>query len=165
MTSYSLPPTADRTTTPAGLAVLPLLQTLRQIATDPDLPLLLDLEHRERQWLELRSDADLQVWLISWPTGTSTGWHDHGLASGAYTTLRGRLTEYTWEHGGPAAWDVGRGESRAFAAGYIHDVRNETDEPAVSLHAYSPRLTTMTRYAPGRGRLEAVGVEQAGVQW
>ena len=31
--------------------------------------------------------------------------------------------------------------------GQVHDVRNELVEPAVSIHAYSPRLTEMTYYA------------------
>lgn len=149
---------------PAGLAVLPLLQTLREIAADPELHQLVDLHHPERQSLELRSTPDLQVWLLTWPPGFSTGWHDHGESRGAYATLRGRLTEHTWELGDPAAWYVGRGESRAYAAGHIHEVRNETTSTALSVHAYAPKLTTMTRYVASHGRLEAVGVEQAGVQ-
>ncbi len=36
---------------------------------------------------------------------------------------------------------------------------------ALSLHAYSPRLTTMTRFRFLGDRLEALGVEQAGEGW
>ena len=35
---------------------------------------------------------------------------------------------------------------RAFGPDYVHDVRNDTVEPAVSVHAYSPPLTSMRRF-------------------
>jgi hypothetical protein len=42
---------------------------------------------------------------------------------------------------------VGAGGSRSFGPRYIHDVRNAAASAvAVSVHAYSPRLTVMTRY-------------------
>lgn len=31
--------------------------------------------------------------------------------------------------------------------GELHDVRNESPEPAISIHAYAPRLTEMTYYS------------------
>ncbi|GAB3081191.1 cysteine dioxygenase [Nocardioides zeae] len=163
-THSSASSTATSADVPPGLALLPLLQTLREIAADPDLHQLVDLDHPERQSLELRSTPDLQVWLLTWPPGFSTGWHDHGESRGAYATLRGRLTENTWALGDPTPWYVGRGESRAYTTGHVHEVRNETATTALSVHAYAPRLTTMTRYVASRGRLEVVGVEQAGVQ-
>ncbi|MDT9594369.1 cysteine dioxygenase family protein [Nocardioides zeae] len=147
-----------------GLAVLPLLQTLRELAAEPGLDQLVDVHHPERQSLELTSSPDLQVWLLTWPPGHRTGWHDHGASRGAYTLLLGSLTEYTWELGDPAAWRVGRGEARAYAGGHVHDVRNESDAPALSVHAYAPKLVSMTRYVPSGGRLQVTGVEQAGVQ-
>ncbi len=44
----------------------------------------------------------------------------------------------------------------AFGAHYVHDVRNISDAPAVSVHAYSPPLTTMTYYDLEDGRLEPI---------
>ncbi|NHA00465.1 hypothetical protein G5V59_11560 [Nocardioides sp. W3-2-3] len=61
--------------------------------------------------------------------------------------------------------DLGVGDGKAFGAGYAHDVRNPTDQPALSLHAYSPRLSTMTRFRFRGDRLEALGVERAGEEW
>ena len=77
-----------------------LLQALRDLAADPDLPALIEPDAVERRWVEVPIGPDLQAWLISWPAGTATGWHDHGAAAaGAFATLSGRLTEYTWHSG------------------------------------------------------------------
>ena len=40
-----------------------------------------------------------------------------------------------------------------FGAHYVHDVRNLADKPAVSVHAYSSPLTSMTYYDLEDGRL------------
>ncbi|NYG58521.1 quercetin dioxygenase-like cupin family protein [Nocardioides daedukensis] len=146
------------------LTVLPLLQTLREFARDPDLLHLHDPTATERQWTELITTDDLQIWLISWPTEAETGWHDHGTAGGAFTTIAGRLTEHSWD-GAEHIRSIGTGDAWSFAPGHIHNVRNLGAVPAISVHAYSPRLTTMTRYQLSGSRIEAIGVEQAGVQW
>lgn len=149
----------------ATLTVLPLLQLLRDHADDPDLLELLDPDDHERSWFELLTTDEAQLWLISWPPGARTGWHDHGTATGAFTVLRGRLVEHGWADGGVVVRALETGDSHAFAGGHIHDVRNDDELPALSLHAYSPRLATMTRYAVKAGRLEIAGVEQAGEEW
>ena len=141
-----------------------LRDTLREVAADPRLPHLLDPFATERQWLELPISADLQVWLISWPPGTGTGWHDHGAAAGAFTVVSGLLNEYTWD-GGRQVQTLGAGRSRTFAPGHIHDVQNLGRERALSVHAYAPRLSSMARYRERDGRLVLTGVEVAGVEW
>ncbi|GAA3686526.1 hypothetical protein GCM10022237_51130 [Nocardioides ginsengisoli] len=146
------------------LAVLPLLEVVRDHAADPDLLHLLDAHPTERSWIRLLTTDDYELWLISWPPGAATDWHDHGSSSGAFTVLRGGLVEHTFD-GGLQLVDLGVGDGKAFAAGYAHDVRNEGDVPALSLHAYSPRLSTMTRFRFRGDRLEALGVERAGEEW
>lgn len=146
------------------LAVLPLLDAVRNHAADPDLLHLLDPHPAERSWLRLLATDEYELWLISWPVGAATDWHDHGASSGAFTVLRGTLTEHTF-NGGLQLVDHGVGDAKAFAAGYAHDVRNAAAEPALSLHAYAPRLTTMTRYRFLGDRLEVLGVERAGEEW
>jgi predicted metal-dependent enzyme (double-stranded beta helix superfamily) len=146
------------------LAVLPLLETLRTHAADPDLLHLLEPHPRERQWVLLLSTDDVQLWLIAWPPGASTGWHDHGNAHGAFTTLQGALVEHSWDDD-VQRLELGPGDARAFSSGHVHDVRNDSDRPALSLHAYSPRLTTMTRSEVSGGWLVASGVERAGESW
>ena len=146
------------------IAVPSLWQTLRARAADPALPQLLEPDATERTWTRLPSPDDLELWLLSWPAGASTDWHDHGPAAGAFTVLRGSLVEHTF-NGGLQLVDHRVGEGRAFPAGYAHNVRNESDLPALSLHAYAPRLTTMTRFRFLGDRLEVLGVEKAGEEW
>jgi hypothetical protein len=38
------------------------------------------------------------------------------------------------------------GDGVGFGPRYVHDVRNLSEAPAVSVHAYSPPLTTMSFY-------------------
>jgi len=128
-------------------------------ALDPALHDLLDPQAPERQWLEIPTTEGFQLWLMSWPLEATTGWHDHGTASGAFTVLRGRLVERTWNSGIRLEW-LWPGDSRAFVGGHIHNVSNDGNEPALSLHAYAPRLTTMTRYDVVDSLLETTGIER-----
>jgi predicted metal-dependent enzyme (double-stranded beta helix superfamily) len=122
-----------------------------------------DLTFPERTWERVESSATADIWLITWPVGSSTGWHDHGSASGAFVVLRGSLTEYVWT--GVATGNTLTSSVREFAGSHIHDVVNHGTETAVSLHAYAPSLAAMTRYELVRGRLQASHVEQRGETW
>lgn len=145
-------------------ALLPLLEVVRAQAADPALLDRLDPAPEDRTWLRLLATPEHELWLIAWPPGAATDWHDHGPSAGAFTVLRGALTEHTFA-GGLQLFDIRPGDARSFAPGYAHDVRNEGSEPALSLHAYSPRLSIMTRFRFRGDRLEALGVERAGEEW
>ena len=80
-----------------------------------------------------------EVWLLSWVPGQGSGRHDHGRSSGVLTVLEGTLTEHTAR--GTRA--LGAAAQKVFAPGYVHEVVNDTLEPAVSLHIYFPGLTEM----------------------
>ncbi|WP_030793250.1 cysteine dioxygenase [Streptomyces sp. NRRL S-920] len=84
-----------------------------------------------------------EVWLLSWVPGQGSGLHDHGRSSGVLTLLEGELTEHT-ERGTRA---LTAGAQRVFAPGYVHEVVNDSLEPAVSLHVYYPGLTEMPMHA------------------
>lgn len=133
-----------------------------------DLLATVDLTVPERTWVRLPARVDdapgAELWLITWPVGSSTGWHDHGSASGAFAVLRGTLTEYTWT-GVATARTLARGQLRQFDGSHVHDVVNHGSGTAVSLHAYAPSLAAMTRYELVRGRLQVTGVEQRGELW
>ncbi|TDD86331.1 cysteine dioxygenase [Actinomadura darangshiensis] len=97
----------------------------------------------EGRWYErVHLDADHEVWLISWLPGQSTGFHDHGDSAGAFAVALGTLAEHHVRSGR----DLGPGQVRSFGPGYVHDVRNTSGAPAVSVHVYSPPLASMRRY-------------------
>jgi predicted metal-dependent enzyme (double-stranded beta helix superfamily) len=104
----------------------------------------------EGRWYErIHADDGWEAWLISWLPGQSTGFHDHGRSAGAFGVVWGALDECVVPRGAASvlANRVDAGEVRAFGPRYVHDVRNSAvGSVAVSVHAYSPPLSTMTRY-------------------
>ena len=114
----------------------------------------IDFDPDERWHQRIYRDRRVDVWLISWLPSQGTQLHDHGGSSGSFTVLSGQLAEAVV--GGGQLHDRTRntGESVGFGAHYVHDVRNLSDMPAVSVHAYSPPLTTMTYYDLDASRLE-----------
>lgn len=116
----------------------------RTIAADRDqwAPLV-RYDATTRWYHRLRRGPGYEVWLLSWVPGQGSGLHDHGPSSGVLTVLDGELTERT-ERG---MRTLGAGAQRAFAPGYVHEVVNDSLEPAVSLHIYYPGLTDMPMHA------------------
>lgn len=101
-----------------------------------------------RWYTRLATEEAYEVWLLSWLPGQQTGFHDHGPSAGAFSVTLGRLTERAVTSGrpDPVARTVRQGGVRKFGPDYIHNVRNDATEPAVSIHAYSPPLTSMRRF-------------------
>jgi quercetin dioxygenase-like cupin family protein len=117
-----------------------------------------DFDPDERWHQRIYRDGRLDVWLISWLPTQGTQLHDHGGSSGAFSVLSGELTETVVSSrraGVRTASDHLRatGESVGFGAHYVHDVRNTSDGPAVSVHAYSPPLARMSYYDLDAGAL------------
>jgi mannose-6-phosphate isomerase-like protein (cupin superfamily) len=105
-----------------------------------------DADHRH--WTRLAGPGDVDLWLLTWLPDQATELHDHGDAAAAVVVLRGRLTEVRAQPDGRLASDVlVPGGAYGLPVGTVHDVLNTGPEPAVSIHAYSPRLTQMTFYA------------------
>jgi Cysteine dioxygenase type I len=115
--------------------------------------------------------ARAEIWLLSWLPGQATALHDHGPSSGAFAVAHGRVFErvVTASRGGRRARELGAalvaGRVRMFGPHYVHQVRNTSAEPAVSVHVYAPRLSVMSTYRLENSRLERIGTEQAGVDW
>jgi len=142
-----------------------LLRTARLFASDPDLTSLIDHQGGERRWVELDSSPYLQIWLLSWPAGTGTGWHDHGESAGAFLTVSGTLGEQTAHGHRHISRTLTGGQGRAFPRNHIHNVVNAGLETAFSVHLYAPRLTSMKRYAVTPAGLQVTGLDQLGVDW
>jgi Cysteine dioxygenase type I len=142
-----------------------LLRTARLFASDPELATLVDHQSGERRWVELDSSPYLQIWLLSWPAGTGTGWHDHGESAGAFLTVSGTLGEQSSHGHRHIRRTLTVGQGRTFTPNHIHNVFNVGLEPALSVHLYAPRLKRMTRYAATPAGLQVTGADQVGVNW
>lgn len=105
-----------------------------------------DFDPGERWHQRVYRDPRVDVWLISWLPEQGTQLHDHGGSSGAFTVLTGMLTEAVFATAGLRELTRRVGESVGFGPRYVHDVRNLADVPAVSVHAYSAPLASMTYY-------------------
>jgi len=70
---------------------------------------------QRREWRLMARTPDFDAWLISWPSG---GKVDTGRLSLVHHELQAEST-------------------LGFGAGHVHDVTNESDEQALSLHVYS----------------------------
>jgi predicted metal-dependent enzyme (double-stranded beta helix superfamily) len=115
------------------------------------------------RWYEqIHLDDSHEVWLISWLPGQETGFHDHGGASGAFTVALGTLLESRPAGAAVQSKPVGAGGVRSFGPRYIHNVRNASAASvAVSVHAYSPPMSAMTRYEMTQSGLVTLGTEAA----
>jgi len=119
---------------------------------------------------ELHRDLPgVQIWVLSWLPGQGTPLHDHGRSAGAFAVVRGELTERVVAAGPSGVHEttarLGVDRLRQFGAHYVHQVTNEDDEPAVSVHVYTPALREMNTYDVEDGRLLRTGTEKAGVDW
>jgi hypothetical protein len=103
-----------------------------------------------RWHVRLRVTRHYDVWLIGWGVDSSIEMHDHGDSAGAVAVVRGRLVEHTPRAGaGSDCRPCAAGEVRVFEAGLRHDVVNEGPSVAMSVHVYSPPLSSMTFYDEG----------------
>lgn len=70
-----------------------LLDFVRRTAADTELIASLPLDPEGRTWVRLEGPGGSEAWLIGWPPGTGTGWHDHADSVGAFLTASGELKE------------------------------------------------------------------------
>ncbi|MDJ0343973.1 cysteine dioxygenase [Streptomyces sp. H10-C2] len=138
-----------------------LLDFVRSIASDPEKVAQLALDPLDRSWIRLEGPGGAEAWLLGWPPGTETGWHDHGGSYGAFVTAGGELTEESlavplpsegW-HSLELAEGLDRtralpaGKGRAFGRNHVHQVANRSAERhAISVHVYYPPLPLIRRY-------------------
>jgi len=139
-----------------------LLDFARRVAADTALVAALPLDPEGRTWTRLEGPAGAEAWLIGWPPGAETGWHDHGGSHGAFATASGELTEQSLSVPLPSeGWRsleladgldrlrvLPEGRGRAFGRNHLHQVENRSGSVhAVSVHAYYPPLPLIRRYS------------------
>jgi hypothetical protein len=120
-----------------------------EIADTPDRwSNLVRFDLTERYYARLRLDPAVEVWLICWDIGQDTLLHDHGGSSGAFTVVRGSLVEDFGAVRGKRLRTRrhSAGDSVGFGPDYLHNLVNVGTEPTVSVHAYSPPLSSMNFY-------------------
>jgi hypothetical protein len=101
----------------------------------------------ERTFEQLRRDQNVDIWVISWTSGSDTGFHDHDVSHGAVAVVDGEVIEERLVVGGPPRELHHRaGDVFDFDASHVHRMRQVRDAPAVSIHAYSPPLWRMGTY-------------------
>ncbi|MFE9405029.1 cysteine dioxygenase [Streptomyces sp. NPDC006530] len=161
--------------TEVGPGQAELLDFARRIAEDAPLVASLPLDAQGRTWVRLDGPGGSEAWLIGWPPGTGTGWHDHGGSHGAFATASGVLREDSlaarlptegWKtlelaEGVDRSRQLGPGGGRAFGPHHVHEVRNESEtEHAISVHAYWPPLPLIRRYSRTGAVLRVEQVER-----
>jgi predicted metal-dependent enzyme (double-stranded beta helix superfamily) len=122
-----------------------------EIAERPEL--WIDRVHHDaeqRSYEELLSDEHVTAWLICWMDDQDTGFHDHDVSAGAVAVVSGAVREERLRiDGPPLERQVEAGKSFHFSPADIHRVRHAADEPAVTIHVYSPPLLRMGAYVVG----------------
>ncbi|MGY1497130.1 cysteine dioxygenase [Streptomyces sp. QTS52] len=139
-----------------------LLDFVRRTAADAELIASLPLDPEGRTWVRLDGPGGSEAWLIGWPPGTGTGWHDHADSVGAFLTAAGELKENSlaarlptdgWKtleltEGVDRERRLPEGRGRGFGRHHVHEVLNESrDQHAISVHAYYPPLPQIRRYS------------------
>ncbi|MEO5840854.1 MAG: hypothetical protein ABIQ73_14785 [Acidimicrobiales bacterium] len=108
----------------------------------------------ERRWIRLLRTRSYDAWLIGWPPGTGLDLHDHGESSAAPYVVAGVLDECHLSARSPGNAVTRRlvgGDALAFDSAHVHAMHNSNDAEALSVHVYSPPLSTMTFFEPGAG--------------
>ena len=140
----------------APLSLAELVEWTTSVADDVRAGLYDVRADTQNRWhVRLLCDDQVDVWLISWTSEQGTQLHDHGGSAGAFTVVEGQLEEAIW-HPGPG--ELGEhhrvaGDTVVFGEHYVHDVRNTQSVTAVSVHAYSPPLSSMRFYDVDHGQL------------
>jgi hypothetical protein len=143
-----------------------LLSIVRTHAASPDdWPFAPRFDPHRRWFGRLAVADDHEVWLLTWLPGQSTDLHDHGGAGGAFTVVSGEVVEQTVQGGSLANTVYRQGDGHRFGAHFVHRIVNSGPRPAVTVHAYGPALTAMTRYRLHEGRLTVESITKAGADW
>ncbi|MFD4170512.1 cysteine dioxygenase [Streptomyces albidoflavus] len=170
-------PEAPAAHTAEGPGQAELLGFVRRAAADAALVAILPLDPEGRTWLRLDGPGGSEAWLIGWPPGTGTDWHDHGGSYGAFATASGSLREDSLAHRLPTEGKTGTTltlpegvdrtrelsppQGRALGPHHVHQVRNTAGHThAVSVHAYYPPLPLMRRYSRSGQELRLEQIER-----
>jgi hypothetical protein len=125
-----------------------LEQLARDIFDSPEIwKPLVRVDPYQRRYELIYEDESIDAWVLSWMPGQGTGFHDHYISGVGLCCAAGGVREDLMVYGHQdMALHLGPGDSRQGGPGYIHRVRHEAGEPAVTVHVYSPRLDWVGQY-------------------
>jgi mannose-6-phosphate isomerase-like protein (cupin superfamily) len=109
-----------------------------------------------RVYEQIWDDDEVNAWVICWSEDQDTGFHDHDESAAGIAVVSGRVREDRLTLGAePRSREVGPGTTFLVPPVAIHRVLHSGDEPAVTIHAYSPPLRRTGAYRVGPdGELE-----------
>ena len=122
----------------------------------------------ERCWRTLAATDRFEAFVITWPVGGTIELHDHGPSAGAIVVVSGSLVENSVGCADDGTLfvtsaSIPTGGYVVFESGHVHDIVNDGPEPALSVHVYSPILSTMTYFdLVGDHRLVSLRTESYG---
>ena len=106
-------------------------------------------EGGDRRFVRLLQSEAYDAWLIAWDPASDLDLHDHGGSEGAFHVVRGWLVEVHADLDRRHPLQTLRlraGTTRQVAATRVHRVWNPGPGEALSVHVYSPPLTSMVFY-------------------
>jgi mannose-6-phosphate isomerase-like protein (cupin superfamily) len=109
-----------------------------------------------RVYEQIWDDDDVNAWVICWSEDQDTGFHDHDDSAAGIAVVSGSVREERLTIGSsPRARELGPGSTFTVPPVAIHRVLHAGDQPAVTIHAYSPPLARTGAYRIGAdGELE-----------
>ena len=124
-----------------------LAETLKTWAAQTDAwQALIRHDPDERVYALVHRDADVELYLVCWMPGHDTGFHDHDDSAAAITVLEGEITEERLSISGAVTRTLEKNATVTIGKEAIHRVRHAGNQPAVTLHAYSPPLSRVGTY-------------------
>jgi mannose-6-phosphate isomerase-like protein (cupin superfamily) len=109
-----------------------------------------------RVYEQIWDDEEANAWVICWSEDQDTGFHDHDESAAGIAVVSGRVREDRLTISGPPRErEFGAGTTFTVPPVAIHRVLHAGDQPAVTIHVYSPPLTRTGAYRIGpQGELE-----------
>jgi hypothetical protein len=144
-----------------------LAQAVRRVAVTPRLwrPAI-RFEATGAYAVRIPGPRGVDVWLRTWLPGQRTGLIDLGCCATAFAVVQGSLDDVradevlgTWVTRLPFQ------SVRIIEPGVVHDLRGGPEGHTVSIHAYSPRLRTVTEHSWDDGRLSSVRTVPVAAPW
>ena len=127
--------------------------TARAIAEAPALwsdVVLTPTESGTRSYALLHETEDVEVWLLAWRPGHTTGYHDHGTSNVGFCVVSGSIAERQLRFAEPSTEAfLAAGDARSAPSDYIHCLEWHAGDPALSVHVYSPPLAQVGQYRVG----------------